>query len=183
MKWRRKKRKICETRREPSGSERSTRRVGGIQEGEVGMIKNEEGGDRESPPSSVFLGHPTPFLFAGLIWSCYCSQSRRREKPQGKDGQMVPLPSGVRWRQRKDRSQTDGLLQSLHGGQSWKCSCAFGCTKHSQRDPPRPLPPTSTHTASAVEQEVCYPETHIHMQILPAFAVFYCTSENEQHIE
>lgn len=34
---------------------------------------------RQTPPSSLSPGHPALPLQAGLIWSCYCDYSRRKE--------------------------------------------------------------------------------------------------------
>lgn len=39
-----------------------------------------------------------------------------------------------------------------------------------------------TRTASAAEQEVCYPPARNHVQSGAAFAGFYCTYENERQI-
>lgn len=84
MKWRRKARKICETQRELSGSECSTKRVGGIQEGEGGMIKNEVvvgggvGGTVGSPhPLLSPLVIPLPFSWQTLFG--HVTAARERE--------------------------------------------------------------------------------------------------------
>lgn len=37
---------------------------------------------RQTPPSSLSPGHPALPLQAGLIWSCYCDYSRRKEGVQ-----------------------------------------------------------------------------------------------------